>query len=555
MGGHIRAARATVEVLERFGVRYAFTVPGESFLGLLDALRDSSIRLVTTRHEGGAAFMAEAVGKLTGIPALCMGTRAVGASNLAIGLHTAYQDSTPLIAIAGQVDTSFRYREAFQEVELAPFLAHFTKWSVEVPNAARFPALVAEGLRRTVSGRPGSVALTVRADILDEPIPEAEYLVSTRPIGAPRACDIEATLGLLRCASRPLIIAGGGVLQGDATQDLVCLAERMSIPVITAFRRHDAFPNDHPLYLGSLSLGAPPVVPARTRAADVILALGTRLGEITTFGYSLPSPGTTLIQVDSSPEVLGQSYPASIAILADVRETIRALLRSASGFPDRSAANRADRAAFEQATNPPSRPASELGVDPALVIAALQWLLPANAIVTSDAGNFYGWLSRYFRFRQPRTYLGPTSGAMGYAVPAAIAAALVRENTVPVVALAGDGGFLMTASELAVAAQLGLNLTCVVFNNAMYGTIRMHQERAYPGRVFGTDLWSPDFVRYAEAFGGYGVRVDDNREVEDGVRAVLAHRGISLLEITVAPELISVGQAAQLKEGGFVSIT
>jgi acetolactate synthase-1/2/3 large subunit len=555
MGEHVRAARAAVEVLEQFGVRYAFTVPGESFLGMLDALRDSSIRLVTARHEGGAAFMTEAVGKLTGTPALCMATRAVGASNLAIGLHTAYQDSTPLIAIIGQVDTAFRYREAFQEIELAPFLAYLTKWSVDVPKGERLPALVAEGLRRAVSGRPGPVALAVRADIFDEQIPNAKYVVSARAIGAPRPSDIKATLDLLRRAARPLIIAGGGVLQSEATEDLVCLAERMSIPVITAFRRHDAFPNDHPLYLGSLSLGAPPVVPARVRAADVILALGTRLGEITTFGYRLPSPGAILIQVDSSPEALGQNYPASIAIAADVRETICALLRSASGFPDRSAVNRADRAAFEQATNPLSRPASESGVDPALVIAALQRLLPANAILTSDAGNFYGWLSRYYRFRQPRTYLGPTSGAMGYAVPAAIAAALVRQNSVPVVALAGDGGFLMTASELAVAAQLDLHLTCVIFNNAMYGTIHMHQERTYPGRPVGTELWSPDFVRYVEAFGGYGVRVDDNRDVEDGVRAVLAHSGISLLEVKVAPELISVERAAQLAGGEFVSVT
>lgn len=540
-----RAASAAVRVLEAFGVRYAFTVPGESFLGLLDALRDSSIQVVTTRHEGGAAFMAEAVGKLTGVPALCMGTRAVGAANLAIGLHTAQQDSTPLVAVVGQVDTAFRHREAFQETELASFLGHVTKWAVEVPTGDRLAELVGEALRRSVSGRPGPVALSVPADILDEPVPDRPVRVSPRPIGAPRQRDVEAALELLRRAKRPVIIAGGGVLHSGATGDLVTLAERLSIPVLTAFRRHDAFPNDHPLYLGSLSLGAPRVVVERAREADVVLALGTRFSEITTFGYSLPSSGAQVIQVDASPDVIGHTVPVALGIVADVRETIVALTRAASGFPDRTPENVADRAAFERATTPPLEATVDEGVDPALVVSALQRTLPADAVVTSDAGNFYGWLSRYYRFRRPRTYLGPTSGAMGYAVPAAVAAALVHANAVPVVALAGDGGFLMTGNELAVAAHLGLDVTCIVFNNALYGTIHMHQERAYPGRSFATELWSPDFVRIAEAFGGYGVRIDDCRDVEDAVRAVVEHRGISLLEVIVPRALLSVEQSVR----------
>lgn len=544
MAATMRAADAAVEILEQFGVRYTFAVPGESFLGMLDALHDSSIRLISTRHEGGAAFMAEAVGKLTGVPAVCMGTRGVGSANLAIGIHTAYQDSTPLIAMLGQVETPFRHREAFQEVELAPLLSHLTKWSVEVPTSERLPDMVAEGLRRSVSGRPGPVALALRGDILDGPAPVEHPPISAEPAAAPRAIDVEATLDLLRKAKRPLIIAGAGVLRSGATTDLVRLSEQIAVPVMTAFRRHDAYPNDHPLYLGSLSLGAPPCVPDRARAADVILALGTRLSETTTFGYTIPAPGATLIHVDRSPEVLGQSYPASIAIAADVRETIRALLVAASGldFPDRTAANAADRHAFEVATALPSQSTVRSLVDPALVIAQLQRQLPANAVITTDAGNFYGWLSRYYRFRQPHTYLGPISGAMGYAVPAAIAAALVRGGNVPIVALAGDGGFLMTGNELAVAAQHELDLTCVVFNNAMYGTIRMHQEREYPGRVSGTELWSPDFARYAEAFGGHGIRIDNNRDIADGVREALAHRGISILEVVVARETIAVGQ-------------
>ncbi len=544
--GTVRAADAAVRVLREAGVRYAFCVPGESFLGLLDALRDApEIRLVSTRHEGGAAFMAEAVGKLTGVPAICMATRAVGSSNLAIGLHTAHQDSTPLVALVGQVETPLREREAFQEVDLAPFLRHVTKWAVEVPSSERLPDLVAEGVRRSLAGRPGPVALAVRGDLLDGSAPAEPPARSALPVAAPPREALSAALDLLHGARRPLIVAGGGVLRSRATALLVAFAEALAVPVMSAFRRHDVFPNDHPLYLGSLSLGAPPCVPQRAREADVVLALGTRLGETTTFGYTIPSPGATLVHVDVSPEVLGRSFPARIAIAADAGETLRLLLEAARGrpWPDRAAANARDHAAFEAATAPPTAPTARDLVDPGLVIAELQRQLPADAVITNDAGNFYGWLSRYFRFRQPGTYLGPISGAMGYAVPAAVAAALVRDSRVPVVALAGDGGFLMTGSELAVAAQHGLRLACLVFNNAMYGTIRMHQERSYPGRVVATDLWSPDFVRYAEAFGGLGVRIERNADIADSLRAVLSHRGISLLEVAVAQDTIAVGRA------------
>ena len=544
----IRAGVAAIRTLEHRGVRFAFGVPGESFLGLLDALYETpNIRLIGTRHEGGAAFMAEAVGKLTGIPAICMGTRGVGTSNLTIGIHTAYQDSTPLLALVGQVETPFRHREALQEVELAPFLSHITKWAVEVPTSERLPDLASEAFRRSVTGRPGPVALSLRGDILDCEVsgrlPEASDLAS----GAPDLAKLDKALAHLRDAKRPLIFAGGGVLRSQATDDLVALAERTGVPVVTAFRRHDAFPNDHPLYLGSLSIGAPPVVIERARNADVVLAIGTRLGETTTFGYTIPGPDALLIHVDAAPDVIGRTFPAKVAIAADATQTIRMLTAQAESqeWPDRSSMNTQDRKAYEDATALPMSSAVRDLVDPALVIAELQRQLPGDAVITCDAGNFYGWLSRYFRYRQPGTFLGPTSGAMGYAVPAAIAAALVRNNSVPSVAIAGDGGFLMTGSELAVAAQHGLRVTCVVFNNSMYGTIRLHQERTYPGRVAGTNLASPDFVRYAEAFGGLGVRVEHNADIADGVRQVLAHPGIGILEVAVSEDTIAVGQSLE----------
>lgn len=544
----IRAGVAAVRVLRDRGVRYAFGVPGESFLGLLDALHETpEMQLISTRHEGGAAFMAEATGKLTGEPAICMGTRGVGTANLAIGIHTAYQDSTPLIALVGQVETPIRHREALQEVELAPFLSQITKWSVEAPNGERLPELVSEAYRRAVSGRPGPVAIALRGDILDELVSADLPPASAIPVSAPSAAQVEAILRMLRGAERPLIIAGGGVLRSGATTALVSLAEHLAVPVMTAFRRHDAFPNDHPLYAGSLSIGAPPEVIQRARDADVILAIGTRLSETTTFGYSLPTPGTRLIHVDISPETIGRTFPADIAIAADALITIEMLLAAAAPapHPDRVALNAKTRSVYEKATTVPAKPAVRDLVDPAVVIGELQRQLPPEAVLTSDAGNFYGWLSRYFRFTQPGTFLGPTSGAMGYAVPAVVAAAIVRENRVPCVAFAGDGGFMMTGNELAVAAQLGLNVTCIVFNNSMYGTIRLHQERTYPGRVSGTELWSPDFVKYAEVFGGLGVRVERNEDVADGVRQVLAHPGVSVLEVVMAPDAIAVGQSLQ----------
>jgi acetolactate synthase-1/2/3 large subunit len=538
----MRAGKAAVRVLQDRGVRYAFGVPGESFLGLLDAIGQTpDLRLVATRHEGAAAFMAEAVGKLTGVPAICMGTRGVGSANLAIGIHTAFQDSTPLIAMVGQVETEFRHREALQEVELASFLGAVSKWAVEVPSAHRLPEIVSEAFRRSVTGRPGPVAVALRGDLLDEPVPDRLPDATALPAASVRAADVDAVIALLAQASAPLIIAGGGVLRAGATPQLVELAERLQVPVMTAFRRHDAFPNDHPLYLGPLSFGAAPSVAARARAADVVLAIGTRLSEVTTLGYTVPGPGATLIHVDLSPQELGRVFPARIALAADAADFVAALAASpADCDAEREANNARDRADFIAGSSPGAA-ASADSVDPALIVAELQRQLPPEAILTSDAGNFWGWIVRHFQFRQPGTLLAPTSGAMGYAVPAAVAAALVTEGRVPVVACAGDGGFLMTGSELAVAAQLGLKLICLVFDNAMYGTIRLHQERAYPGRVAGTELWSPDFVRYAEAFGGVGFRVERSEEFGGALRAALAHPGISLLSVALSRETIAVG--------------
>jgi acetolactate synthase-1/2/3 large subunit len=523
-------------------VRYAFGVPGESFLGLLDALHDTpEIQRISSRHEGGAAFMADAAAKLTGQPAICMGTRGVGTANLAIGIHTAQQDSTPMIAMVGQVETPFRHREALQEVELSQFLGPITKWAVEAPSASALPRLTSEAYRLATTGRPGPVAIALRGDILDELVEEETFPQSAIPANQPSLTAIRQALALLEAAKQPLIIAGGGVLRSNAAADLVALAEAMRCPVVTAFRRLDAFPTDHPLSLGSLSFGTPEPVRRIAKEADVVLAIGTRLSELTTLGYTVPGPGAKLIHVDISPDVLGQSCPATVAIAADAGSTIRAMAMDADAYDWPAGTRiRADREAYLQALEASAGGVPEL-VDPAVVVKAMAKWLPDHAVTTADAGNFFGWVQRFGSFRKPGTFLGPTSGAMGYAVPAAVAASIVHDGRVPVVATAGDGGFFMTGNELAVAAQLGLPLICVVFNNALYGTIRLHQEREYPGRVSGTELMTPDIVKFAEAFGGKGIRIEQDSDAEDAIREAIAHDGITVIDVAVSRETIAPG--------------
>lgn len=447
-----------------------------------------------------------------------------------------------MLAMVGQVETPFRHREALQEVELAAFLGEITKWSVEPPSAAELPRLVSEAYRLSVSGRPGPVGIVLRGDILEEDVPEPNL-----PITAPIQTAVSPTIAheaiaLLRAAKQPVILAGGGVLRAQATDALIELAEKTGIPVATAFRRLDAFPTDHPLSLGSLSFGTPKLIKDRMAAADVILAIGSRLDELTTLGYSIPTPGAALIHIDIDPETVGKTYPATIGIAADAAVAIDALANAANDahWPDRSAEQATLRGEMAKLLDGPTVSSSK-GVDPAVVMRELSRQLPERSVLTSDAGNFFTWAQRYGSFRHPGTFLGPVSGAMGYAVPSAVAAAVVRDSAVPSVALSGDGGFLMTANELATAAQRGLRVICVVFDNGIYGTIRAHQEREFPGRVSGTDLWTPDLVKYAEAFGGIGLRVEKNAQAADAVAAAIENPGISVIDVAVDPENISAG--------------
>jgi acetolactate synthase-1/2/3 large subunit len=532
-----------VEALRRAGVDVCFTVPGESFLGVLDALHEAPLRVVATRHEGGAAFAAEAYGQLTGRPAACLATRAVGASNLAIGLHTARQDSTPLIALVGQVPRAFRGREAFQETDLVATFGGLCKEAVEIDAAALLARELCRLLAVATSGRPGPVLVALPEDVLTDAVVDPAWPEPASPIEEPIDRDgIAAVVRLLDAAERPLILCGAGVRRSGAISDLVRFAEQRSVPVIAAWRRADAFPNEHGLYLGMTGYGAPPTVRARLADADLVLALGTRLSEITTFGYALPNAATTLVQVDLEPGLAGDRRQPDLSITADAGAFLRAALAlpQAASSIDRRAHNEADRAAFLAAVEPPDETSPPgAGVHPATPIRALRELLPADAIVTTDAGNFAGWAARYLPITREMRYIGPTSGAMGYALPAAMAAALAEPNRT-VVALCGDGGLAMLMAELETCVREGLRLTVVCWDNRMYGTIRMHQEQAHPGRVVATDLGAIDFAAVARACGATARSVDRDEHVAEALRWALAEPGVSLVHLHTDPRILSV---------------
>jgi acetolactate synthase-1/2/3 large subunit len=540
--------RWIADALHAAGVRWAFTVPGESFLGLLDVLDDAGIRVVATRHEGAAAFMAEAVGQLTGRPALCLGTRAVGATNLAIGIHTARADSSPMIVAIGQVERAMIGREAFQEIDLVATIGALAKWAAEPRSAADVPADVGEAIRQAVSGRPGPALLSLPEDLLDEPLTAPRGgPVTPATAGRPDPGVVHAILQMLASARRPVILAGAGVLRARCSTDLLRLADLLRVPVIATWRRADVVSNDHPLYLGMVGYGAPRTVVERLDSADAVLVIGSRLGEITTAGYRVPHPGQRWAHVDLEPRGVVADLPRpDLALVADGRAFLRAALErlrgaviDAASADERSAANAADRAAWEAATTIDGGDWDGPGVHPGRVVATLRRVLPDDAIVTTDAGNMAGWLARGYRARRPGTFLGPTSGAMGYGLPAAIAAALVHRDR-PVVAWAGDGGFAMTMAELETAVRERLRIVAVVLDNERYGTIRMHQEWRGVDAPIATDLGTVDFAAVARGLGANGVRLDSDAGFESALRSAIAGDRPTVIQLALDRRWISV---------------
>jgi acetolactate synthase I/II/III large subunit len=537
-----RAGYVAADVLARAGVRRLYTVPGESFLEILDAAEEHpDLSLISTRHESGASFMAEADAKLTGMPAVAMATRGVGASNLAIGVHTARQDSTPMLVLLGQVETDFLGREAFQEVDLTAFYAPITKWAATVHRADRLAEFVARGLRIATSGRPGPVMLALPADVLGEQVqddPDAGVPAPTRPAPAPE--DVRNVARRLAAARRPVVIAGGGAR--NARQALISFAEAFDVGVYAAFRRQDVFPNEHPNYLGHLTLGTTPETLKALEEADLIFVVGCRLSEVTTQSYSLPRGDQAVIQVDIDPEEVGATVSAEIGLVSDAGAALDALLERAPIPPTARDWTDAHEAYLDSSTIPPGR--ASQGIHPAQVVGAMREALPADTLLTNDAGNFSIFIHRYWRYNHPGTQLASTNGAMGYGVPAAVAAKLAAPDRT-VVACCGDGGFLMTGHEIETAVRYGAAITVVVFRNGMHGTIAMHQKRDL-GRTAGVEIGEVDLAGYARSLGADGYTVRDPDELLPALEAAIASDTVALLDVVTDPDIIS--PSARLSE-------
>ena len=532
--------RILVDGLAVHGADLAFGVPGESYLHVLDALLESSIRYVTCRHEAGAANMADAYGKLTGRPGICMVTRGPGATHASVGVHTAMQDSTPLVLLVGQVARGMRGREAFQEVDYEAMFAPLAKWACEVESAARLPELLARAFTVATSGRPGPVVLALPEDVLAEEA-DVEDLPPYEPVQAhPRAEDLGRMRQLLAAARRPFVLVGGRPWNDAAHDDLAAFCEASELPVAAAFRFQDHVDNASPSYVGHLGIGPDPRLAERVREADALLVVGARLGEMTTGGYTLvepPVPTQTLIHVHSGAEELGRVYRPALAIASGL-PAFAAAARALEPLDSSAWAERTRAARAEYLENLRHEARDGAFVDLAEAMAVLRSRLEPDAIVTNGAGNFSAWAHRFYEFRRHGTQLAPTSGAMGYGVPAAIAAKAVHPGR-DVVCIAGDGDFLMSGQELATAVHHELPIVVLVVDNGMYGTIRMHQEREFPGRVSGTDLVNPDFAAFARSFGAHGETVERTEGFEGAFERALAAGRPALLHLRVDPDQIT----------------
>ena len=506
---------------------------------VLDALHDESgIRLIVCRHEAGAATMAEAYGKLAGRPGVCLVTRGPGATHAAVGVHTARHDSTPMLLLIGQVARAHRGREAFQEVEFTEMFAPLAKAAAEIDEAWRVPEQVAWAYSTAMGARRGPVVLSLPEDMLAEEA-DAELAGASGLLEelAPAAGDVERAASMLAEAERPLIMVGGGVWDGEAARTLADWAEASGVPVATTFRRQDYIDNTHPAYVGYAGVAMDPALAGHIARADVVLALGTRLADASTGSYTLieaPRPAQRLAHVYPDPAELGRVFEPELSIEAGARAFTRELATRATRSAGAAWA-RELRAEYEAGLVPKEMPGE---LDMGQVVTHMRQQLPAEAIITNGAGNFSVWAHRYHQFREYGTQVAPTSGAMGYAVPAAVAAKLVRPDS-PVIAFAGDGDFMMSAQELATARQYDLALVVLVINNGMFGTIRMHQEREYPGRVVGTDIVNPDFVALARSFGAHGELVERTETFPAALERALGAGRAAVIELRVDPEALS----------------
>ncbi|HEY0588805.1 MAG TPA: thiamine pyrophosphate-binding protein [Pseudoduganella sp.] len=515
-----------VDALKVHGTDTAFGVPGESYLDVLDALHESGIRFIINRQEGGAAFMADAYGKMTGKPGICFVTRGPGATNASIGVHTAFQDSTPMILFIGQVGSDFMDREAFQEVDYRRMFGQMAKWVAQIDRADRIPEYIARAFQVATSGRPGPVVLALPEDMLTTKATVADTRAYVPTQGSPSAPQIAQLRQMLSEAKRPLLLLGGGGWNQQATADIRKFAEANQLPVGCAFRFQDLLDNTHPNYIGDVGIGINPKLAARVKEADVLIAIGPRLGEMTTSGYSIiasPVPQQRLVHIHASPEELGSVYQGELMIASGMPQAAAMLAAmepvDSSAWRGSVEQARAEYNAWQQ--QPAIFKDNNAPLNLWQVVQELKAQCPADAIITNGAGNYATWAHRYWPYGGMRTQLAPTSGAMGYSVPSGVAAKII-DPARTVVTFAGDGEYLMNGQELATAVQYKAGVVIIVFNNQMFGTIRMHQEREYPGRVSGTTLHNPDFAAVARAFGGHGESVTATEEFGPALQRALA---------------------------------
>ncbi len=542
------AGHLLVDCLIAQGTTHAFGVPGESYLAVLDGLhaRQGQIRFITCRQEGGAAFMAEAHGKLTGRPGVCMVTRGPGATNASIGVHTAFQDSTPMVLLVGDVASDCRDREAFQEVDYTHFFGPGTKGFAKrverIDQADRIPEYIARAFATAMNGRPGPVVLVLPEDMLTQ-MTDAEPLARVEPVQAWSDPGALRTLReMLLASTKPFVIAGGGGWTPQSAQALQRFAENWKLPVGNAFRFQDTFDNHHPLYAGDVGIGLNPKLAERIKSSDLVIAIGPRLGEMTTGNYTLleaPRARQKLVHIHASAEELGRVYQADLAILSTMNAAARSLeVLTAPPTVGWDAWSDAAHADYEVNLEPQKLPGD---IDMPAIVGLLKKHLPEDAVLTNGAGNFASWVHRFFKHhglaKGHRTQLAPTAGAMGYGVPAGIAANIVTGRTA--FTIAGDGDFLMNGQELATAVQHGAKSIIVLLNNGMFGTIRMHQEREYPRHEIGSRLNNPDFAALARAYGYAGVRITRTDEFEAQLIAALTRGEGTVIEVMLDPEVIT----------------
>ena len=529
-----------VDQLLVHGSTLGFCVPGESYLAVLDALHDvrDRFRLINARHEAGAAHMAEAHGKLTGEPGICFVTRGPGATHAAVGVHTAMQDSTPMILFVGQVGRDMLYREAFQEIDYRVMFGGVAKWVGQVESAERIPEYLSRAYHVATSGRPGPVVLALPEDVLTDIADvsdAAPYRAASAEVGV---AAIDQLRALLEASERPLFLVGGSGWTDEAAASFTAFAQRLGVPVACSFRRQDIVNNGSDIFCGDIGTSGPPTLPGRVREADLVIAVGTRLSEMATHAYSImsvPRPAPRFVHIHADPDEIGRVYAPDLSMVGSVTSFVAAIESVDWGQGRRWETWRSPlREEYERASAPAEY---DFPLNPSGVIAQLQAVLPDDAVLTLDAGNHTGWAQRFFRFARPGRQIAPTSGAMGYSVPAAVAAAIATSRTV--IGCVGDGGFMMSGLELATAVQYGAKPVILLFNNGMYGTIRMHQEREYPGRVVGTDLPSPDFVAIAQALGAHAERVATTEEFEPALRRARAAGRAALIELVCDPRQLT----------------